>query len=121
MHANDARRLLELLALGIDPTTEQPLPSDHLLHSPPLIRALFLGAAALARKSWQADAAAEPAPQAGRTWSTDDDARLIAQFEAGTQIANLAEQLGRTQRAIAARLVRLGKIQDRREVLRDDA
>lgn len=53
---------------------------------------------------------------AGHAWSDNEDKELLAAFDSGTPAKEIALHHGRTQRAIAARLVRLGRIKDRAEV-----
>jgi hypothetical protein len=52
------------------------------------------------------------AENAGRPWSRGEEAELLRAFEAGTTIAQLARQHGRTLQAIQGRLYRLGKVPD---------
>ncbi len=58
---------------------------------------------------------AAPAGNAGQAWSGDEDNALLQAYDTGTPIRALAEQHGRTQGAITARLVRLGRVKDRSE------
>ncbi len=47
---------------------------------------------------------------AGRPWSSEEEARLLRSFAAGANISQLARQFGRTPQAIQGRLYRLGKV-----------
>ena len=53
----------------------------------------------------------------GKPWTQDDDRMLLEGFDRGINVEALAERHSRTQGAIAARLVRLGRISERSEVL----
>ncbi|MGE0446173.1 MAG: hypothetical protein AB7P99_13170 [Vicinamibacterales bacterium] len=56
-------------------------------------------------------AARAPAPQnAGKPWSEDDDATLLAAFDRGDDLRTIAEALARTKFGVEQRLVKLGRI-----------
>ncbi len=50
---------------------------------------------------------------AGRSWTLEADAALELAFDAGESIPALADRFERTRGAITARLVKLGRIEDR--------
>ncbi len=54
----------------------------------------------------------ETFPNAGRPWSTDDDALLTALFTEDTSMKALVKKFGRKTGAITARLVKLGLVED---------
>lgn len=54
-------------------------------------------------------------PNAGRPWTSAQDAELAARWTAGETARVLSRDLGRSPGAIAARLVRLGLVDDRAE------
>ena len=47
------------------------------------------------------------APPASKAWSKEDEAALVDGYEAGVSFEDLAEQFGRSVRAVVARLVLL--------------
>ena len=51
-----------------------------------------------------------PAPRSGKPWSTEEDEKLVAGFDAGRTIAALAADHGRSRIAIEARLARFDKV-----------
>ncbi len=53
------------------------------------------------------------APNQGKPWTAEDDARLDAAFAAGADLKPLAQELGRTAFALEARLVKLGRLPPR--------
>ena len=116
MSPKEAKKTLELLAQGVDPETGEVLAHDSVLHSPEVIRALFLGARALDAPSQKSVPPTSAPPQAGKPWSREEDERLVAEFDAGAPINKLAELHGRSKGGIASRLVRLGKIDERSKV-----
>lgn len=108
----EAKQIIEVLAGGVDPATGEVLPDDSPLSSPHVIRALFIAAKALevtAAKPARPTAAAPG--KAGKSWIEDEDQRLLAAFDAGTTVAELARTHERTTGAINSRLIRLGRLQ----------
>jgi hypothetical protein len=49
----------------------------------------------------------------GLPWNADDDAALGQRFDAGETVAELARAFERSPGAVTARLVRLGRLEDR--------
>ena len=57
---------------------------------------------------------ARPQPdKAGKPWSKEEEAQLIAEYQEGISANEIAKLHNRRKGAIAARLVRLGLITDR--------
>jgi len=101
---------------GVDPTTGTALPHDHPAQHADTLRLLHAAlvhlAAAAPANSLKATAGGRAgARNAGRPWSAEDDVALAAGFDSGSNIDALALAFERTRGAIAARLVRLGKIE----------
>jgi len=95
--------MLRTLAEGFDPKSGEELPTGGAFSDPDVIRALLAGARAL-------DGPPRDLPEgAGRPWSPDEEDRLVRQFDAGSEIAALAEAHGRTRGGIVSRLLRLGR------------
>jgi hypothetical protein len=109
----EAKQIIEVLASGVDPATGEVLPDDSPVNSPHVIRALFIAAKALAAKAAR-PAAAAPG-NAGKAWTEDEDQRLVAAFDAGSAIAELARIHERSTGAINSRLIRLGRLQLRHD------
>ncbi len=117
MNQEQARTLIAALADGFDPDTGDALPVDSVCQRPAVIRALYLAAQALAAGGAMAAAPARELPrQAGKPWSQEEDEALAAAFKAGSSAGELAEAHCRTRGAIAARLVRLGLIEERKDL-----
>ncbi|MBL8528427.1 MAG: hypothetical protein JNL68_12135 [Burkholderiales bacterium] len=136
MDHDQALTILKDLADGKDPETGDPFPPDSPYQRPDVIRALFHAAremestvASEARRGDPgkgslpenaagaplASAAASPrrgapAPRSGKPWSTEEDEKLVAGFDAGQTIPALATDHGRSRIAIEARLARFGKV-----------
>lgn len=115
----EAQKIIESLANGIDPETGEILPTQSIFNSPQVIRALFVAVKALEKAARRAERDSSIPGNAGRPWSDEEDKELLATFDGGTPVRAIAASHGRTQGAIAARLVRLGIIKDRAEVYAD--
>ena len=107
----EAKQIIEVLAGGIDPTTGEVLADDSPLSSPHVIRALFIAAKALEQVSSKAARSATTPGNAGKSWSDEEDQRLVAAFDASTPVAALARTHERTSGAITSRLIKLGRLQ----------
>ena len=109
----EAKEIIEALANGINPETGEILPTQSNFNSPQVIRALFAATKALERAVKRAERNATLPSNAGRSWSEIEDKELLASFDAGAPVKKIAAKHGRTLGAIASRLVRLGRINDR--------
>jgi hypothetical protein len=85
-----------------------------------MIRAFFLALRALEfmeqRKQKKLIQGNDKYNNAGRPWSSEEDALLTEAFKQKTPLAELVRQHGRTKGALASRLVRLGIITERAEL-----
>jgi len=118
MELQQARTVIETLAQGIHPVTGALMDADSPYNEPTVIRALFTVARALEGSDGKAPQ--EPAqrrrpaaPNQGKPWAPEDDAKLDAAFAAGADLKPLAQELGRTPFALESRLVKLGKLPPR--------
>lgn len=104
-------RRLRAWSLGIDAASGEPLARAQSLCDTE-VHATLAAALGLLEASDAAGTAAAPRPRnAGRPWSDDDDARLLAGFDAGSGVPELAARLERTRGSIVARLVKHGRIE----------
>ena len=109
-----ALKIIQQLANGVDPHSGEVFCADSPYQHPDTVRALFIAARALETQPApkQRGSANENAPQnAGKPWSADEDKALVAAFDAGKQIPELAAKHQRSRFAIEARLAKLGKIE----------
>lgn len=113
MQPAEARQIVENLANGVDPETGELLPSDGPHARPIVIRALFLAMKALESLEKREARQRSLPDSAGKAWSASEDDALRASFDTGKDIKEIAANHGRTQGAIAARLVRIGRIAER--------
>lgn len=112
----EAKKIIDALANGVDPETGEILPAQSTFNNPQVIRALFVAVKALDRAAKRAERDSSLPSNAGRPWPETEDKELLAIFDAGTPVKEIAAKHDRTQGAIASRLVRLGRIKDRADV-----
>ena len=108
MQEQRARKILQALVEGVDPTTGAELEAGTVLQRAEVLRALLAGVMALEQVSARAQRRAQLPDNVGRTWSADEERALVTEFQAGDALADIATKHGRTLRAIEARLERLG-------------
>lgn len=104
--------ILKLLAEGIHPITGEIFPEDHVCSEPAVIRALYDAVLALN----QADSDNRYINRsgrlnAGRPWTTDDDAQLRDLFMQDTPMEVICIQLHRRKRGVINRLEYLKLVQ----------
>jgi len=111
MSPDEAKHVIETLAKGIHPETGEVLPNDNPIHSPMVIRALFLAAGALSQSLGKVEGAKSAKPEhTGKSWNSAEEAQLLADFDSGLCVASLAERHHRTTGGIKARLARNGRL-----------
>jgi hypothetical protein len=110
MQERRARQILQALIQGVDPFDGSELPSGTVLQQADVLRAMLAGVAALEQDAARATRRALLPRNIGRTWSTDENAKLVDAFHKGETLENIATKHGRTLRAIEARLEKLGLI-----------
>ena len=113
MELQIARQIIDTLAQGIHPVTGEAMPEDSPYNAPPVIRALHVVSRALdaSPAATRPERSPRAAPSnAGKPWSSGDDAALESAFDAGEDVKQMAETLGRTRFGIEQRLIKLGKV-----------
>jgi len=108
MHTPEASAILKTLIEGREPGSLEPLPAGSVAHRADVLRALFAAVAALERVEVRTRRRAALPDNTGRTWSAEEDSRLVVAFKAGETPTAIAERHSRTLRAIEARLQRMG-------------
>jgi hypothetical protein len=108
MQEQRARKILQALIQGVDPTTGAELEAGTVLQRADVLRALLAGVTALEQLSARAQRRAQLPENIGLPWNDDEERALISGFQAGDPLTDIAAKHGRTLRAIEARLERLG-------------
>jgi len=113
MDIKRAKELLAILADGIDPMTGEVLPAEDNCNKVEIVRALHRVLAEL--DTIHAKTKKLHMENAGKPWTGQDEIVLCRMFEAGSKAKDICAYFKRSQGAIAARLVKHGKIKERRE------
>jgi len=119
MECVEAIRIVEALMDGFDPVTGEVLPQTSPYNQPEVIRALAraLGALERAQEKERLERKRSLPPNAGKAWSKEEERQLAEEFDKGMPANEIAARHARTRGSIAARLVRIGKVSERDEVL----
>jgi hypothetical protein len=110
MEAVQALTIVRSLASGVDPDSGEVFPAESAYQRPQTVRALYEAAAALERAAQFERRKAQLPAQTGAPWSEDEDRRLLAAFDAGRGLSELAAAHQRTQTGVRARLVKYGRL-----------
>jgi hypothetical protein len=108
MEHRRVREILESLVQGVDPEKGAPLPSDSVLQSASVLRALLAGIAALEDAERRAARRARLPENVGRSWGESELAVLRGEFECGMTLEQIASAHRRSVKAITARLEKMG-------------
>jgi hypothetical protein len=102
--------LVRALANGVDPETGEVFPAESAYQRPQIVRALYEAAAALERIERFERRRAQMPAKTGEPWSEEEDRKLLAAFDAGRALQELAAAHERTMGAVRARLLKYGRI-----------
>lgn len=100
--------VLGALAEGMDPISGEPLPAS--CREPAIVDSLHVAIAALHARVKQRERRARLPVNVGKPWRREDDAALLAGWDAGEPLEALAERFGRTRIGIRSRLERHGRL-----------
>ncbi len=110
MNQTQALEVIRSLADGVDPDTGEMFASESPYQRPQTIRALFFAAQALEHREG-AERRRENLPRnSGAPWTEEDDRSLVAGFDAGRAIAELAMEHQRTQHGVRSRLLKYDRL-----------
>lgn len=115
MTLEEARRIIELLADGINPQTGEVLPDNDCIHHRECVRALSIAASAMTGSRRSASRVKHPA-NAGLPWSKEQDEELLRLYGEAKPIRELASHFERSTRSIASRLLGLGMLVPHKDV-----
>jgi hypothetical protein len=124
MERDKALHILKTLADGIDPASGEQFADDSPYQRPNTVRALYWAVQTLEQPDASpGQPSAKPQPEkpakpraesargnAGRPWTTEEEAQLGQAFDSGRTLDELAQAHQRSRWAIEARLAKLGKI-----------
>ena len=107
MDQNRAKMVLKALADGINPVTGEVFADDSPYQSADVVRALHVAIDLL--KPRRGSRIEIPA-NAGKQWCEEEDLKLLASFDGGVSIEEIARLHERTVAGIEARLSRHGRL-----------
>jgi hypothetical protein len=110
MDQAQALAVVRSLANGVDPDSGEVFSSDSAYQRPNVVRALFAAAIALERQGCSSRRKLELPKNSGAPWSEDEDRKLLASFDSGRGLQEIAAAHERTQTGVRARLVKYGRL-----------
>ena len=110
MDSAQALAVVRSLANGVDPESGEVFPAESTYQRPQTVRALYEAAAALERVERFERRKAQMPAKSGEPWIEDEDRKLLAAFDDGRALQELAAAHDRTVAAVRARLVKYGRI-----------
>lgn len=110
MDAGQALSVVRSLANGVDPESGEVFPPESAYQRPQVVRALYEAATALERIERFERRKSQLPQKTGEPWSEDEDRKLLAAFDAGRALQELAAAHERTMGAVRARLLKYGRI-----------
>lgn len=116
MDALYAKQIIQALAEGVNSATGEVLSREDSCNEPEMIRALHWVLQEL-EKNEKAEKPAKKSKweKAGLPWKEEDERMLCIMFDRGDPKREICKYFQRSERGIAARLVKLGKITSRDE------
>lgn len=103
MDINRAKEIIEALAEGIDPTTGEVLPEDHVCNKGEVVRAFYSVLETLDKKQKKS-----MPENAGKPWTKEDEELLLCFYREGLAVRNIANKLGRSVGSIRSKLDKMG-------------
>jgi hypothetical protein len=110
MDYTQAHAIVRSLANGIDPDTGAIFPPDSPIQRPQTVRALYQACETLERAMKFARRQDNLPERVGESWPEDEDRMLLAAFDRGCGLQELASAHKRTISGVRARLVKYGRI-----------
>lgn len=110
MDSAQALAVVRSLANGVDPESGEVFPAESTYQRPQIVRALYEAATALERIDRFDRRRSQMPPKTGEPWTEEEDRKLLAAFDAGRALQELAAAHQRTMGAVRARLLKYGRI-----------
>ena len=110
MDQSIALSVVRSLANGVDPETGEVFAADSVYQRAQTVRALYAAAEALEKSERFERRKQQLPPKTGEPWTEEEDRKLLASFDAGHALGDLAVAHQRTQTGIRARLVKYGRL-----------
>ncbi len=110
MNQAQALSVVRSLANGVDPLSGEVFAADSVYQRPDTVRALYAAAQALEKSERLDRRKAQLPSKSGESWDETEDRKLLAGFDAGRGLPELAAAHERTQTGVRARLVKYGRL-----------
>ena len=110
MDASQALAVVRSLANGVCPESGEIFPAESPYQRPQVVRALYEAATALERQERYDRRKRQMPIKTGEPWDESEDRKLLAAFDAGRSLQELAVSHERTMGAVRARLLKYGRI-----------
>ena len=110
MNQTEALSVVRSLANGVDPESGEVFAADSVYQRAQTVRALYAAAEALEKAERFERRKRELPAKTGEPWTEDEDRKLLAAFDAGRALQELAAAHERTMGAVRARLLKYGRI-----------
>ena len=107
MDITRAKEIVAALAEGVDPTTGEILPADHVCNNVEVVRAFY----ALLQQDGNIEKQKKKYENASKRWTKEEDERLKQLFQDGLKISELQKEFLRSRGSIESRLVKLGLLE----------
>src|SRR5262245_22641337 len=104
MRDQRALQILHALVNGVDPFTEEDLAAGTVLQHADVMRAMLVDCSALQERTARASRRSQQPRNIGKTWTPEEQDRLIQAFRSGEDLERVAARHGRTIRGIESRL-----------------
>ena len=117
MDLQRAKEIVITLASGVDPTTGEVLPDEHVCNNAEVVRAFYtvVMGAKIDKKEEKPKGEKEKkkAENSGKPWSVEDDEILKDMYTRGMKISEIKKYFGRSYGSIESRLVKYGLLEKR--------
>ena len=110
MERTEALEIVRALANGIDSQTGETFEPQSAYQRPQTVRALYAAAEALEKAERVERRKTQLPAKTGESWSEEEDRTLLASFDAGRALEELALAHQRTRAGIRARLLKYGRL-----------
>jgi hypothetical protein len=110
MEIQEALEVIRRLADGLHPENGEILGGDSFYQHPRTVRALNRAVQALEFQQQRERSRRSLPANAGKPWSSEEDARICEELRHGTNFQEIAKIHNRTAGSIVARLICLGRI-----------
>ena len=112
METKRALEILTALADGVDPYTGEVYSKDSPYQNAETVRALLYTVQSVKQLEFRSKRDKTLPGKAGKPWDKEEEAALLQAFDSGTDMGEIAKKHMRSQVAIKARLIKLGKLED---------